>query len=367
MKAAVAVAVGVVVVAGLAAVTGASASGPAAPLPSCSYPSTGSISNRQVITYTACRFDRIEELLAPAPSPSPSPTATASPSPSPTPTVTPTVSPSPTPTSSPPPTGFPNAANTGVPAGVTLAPYTGPCTFRASDPAVVVIDGKNVAAACGEVISYTPLDLTIRNSIVPRVEVTYANQSLTITDSEVRAGDWYDGALWGHDINATRVEVTGGQHSVHCMDRCTITDSWLHGQSNPDGGSSHNNAFLSNGGTGMVLRGNTLHCDAILNNTDGGCTADVALFGDFDYITDVLVEGNLLKANNSSISYCAYGGWSPSKPYTEATYVRFIDNVFERGANGKCGVYGPATGFEPSGTGNVWSGNVWDDGGTVNY
>jgi len=228
-----------------------------------------------------------------------------------------------------------------------------------------VIDGKDVRAACGELVAYHPFALTIRNSRVPRVEVTGSGQSLDIRDSEVVAGSWSDGALWGSGITATRVEVTGGQHSVHCMDNCTIVDSWLHDQHNPDGGSAHTNAFLTNGGEGMVLRHNTLHCDSILNRTDGGCTADVSLFGDFGPVRDVLVEGNLLKANDSSISYCAYGGYSPSKPYPIATQIRFIDNVFERGPNRRCGVYGPVTSFQTSATGNEWRGNVWDSGEPV--
>ena len=78
----------------------------------------------------------------------------------------------------------------------------------------------------------------------------------------------------------------------------------------------------------------------------------------------MLVERNLLKANDSSISYCAYGGAKGSKPYG-ATNVRFINNVFERGANRRCGVYGPATGFQASAAGNEWRGNVWDSGEPV--
>ena len=200
---------------------------------------------------------------------------------------------------------------------------------------------------------------------MPRIETTASGTSVDISDSEVRAGAWSDGALWGSNIKATRVEVTGGQHSVHCQDSCTIVDSWLHGQHNPDGGSYHTNAFLTNGGTGMVLRHNTLHCDSILNSTDGGCTADVSLFGDFEPVTDVLVEGNLLKANNSSISYCAYGGYQPSKRYPNSTQIRYLDNTFERGANGKCGVYGPVTSFDSTAAGNVWSGNRFEDGTAI--
>lgn len=253
---------------------------------------------------------------------------------------------------------WPNADNTGVPKGTALTKYTGPCFIKDT----VKIDAVDATEACLALLIRAP-NVEITRSKVPRIDVTDDKVgSVTISDSSVLGGDWVGGTLWGNNITARRVNVTGGQHSVHCSYNCTVEDSWLHDQHNPAGGSSHNNAFLSNGGSKMVVRHNTLHCTAILNSTGGGCTADLSLFGDFDNITDVLVENNLMKANDSSISYCAYGGESTGKPYPLATQVRFIDNIFERGPNGKCGVYGAITSFDSSASGNVWKNNKWDDG-----
>ena len=71
----------------------------------------------------------------------------------------------------------------------------------------------------------------------------------------------------------------------------------------------------------------------------------------------------------SGSAYCAYGGATPDKPYsgdpTNATNQKFTNNVFQRGANGKCGTYGPVTSFNKNGAGNVWSSNVWDNGAAV--
>ena len=39
--------------------------------------------------------------------------------------------------------------------------------------------------------------------------------------------------------------------------------------------------------------------------------------------------------------------------------------MFQRGANRKCGSYGAVTSFDKNRTGNVWSGNMWDDGTAV--
>jgi hypothetical protein len=273
-----------------------------------------------------------------------------------------TPTPTPTPTT-PPPGGWPGPDNTGVPAGTTLAPYTGPCTIRSA----VTISGADVLAKCSDALVIQTTGVVIDKSLVPGVWSIYGDgdSSVTITDSDVRAGSVSTAGLWGYNITARRVDVTGGQHSFQCNNNCEVTDSWLHDQYNPNGGSYHNNAFISNGGSNMVIRHNTLHCTAILNNTDGGCSGDLSLFGDFDPIDNVTIDNNFLRANNSSISYCLYGGASSSKPY-QASNVRVTNNVFERGANRKCGVYGPVTSFDRNAAGNQWSGNVWDSGEAVN-
>jgi len=256
---------------------------------------------------------------------------------------------------------WPYAGNTGVPAGTSLTTYSGPCSIFSD----TVIQDKIVNCALQ---MYSDASLTIRRSIVNGfIENTYTSGvgKLVVEDSEIRAGAWSGGALWGSSITLTRTEATGGQHSVHCESDCTVTDSWLHSQYNPDGGSYHNNAFLSNGGTNMSLRHNTLHCTAILNATDGGCTGDLTLLGDFDTISYVNAESNLFMANNSSIPYCTYGGYTPGKPFPNGHHIAYRNNVFQRGVNGKCGVYGAVTSFNPSATGNVWTGNIWSDGSTL--
>ena len=68
---------------------------------------------------------------------------------------------------------------------------------------------------------------------------------------------------------------------------------------------------------------------------------------------------------------CAYGGSAGddgSKPYGHlAANIRFIDNVFVRGPSGMCGNLGAVASFDPTRPGNVWEGNTWDDGTTINY
>lgn len=254
---------------------------------------------------------------------------------------------------------FPNASNTGVPAGVTLSPYAGPMTVTTPG---TVIEGKLVK---GDLLIQAD-DVTVTKSRIEGRLSSDAGGSVTVEDSEIDGGDqeMFPSVSFS-DITLRRVDVTGGQHSVQCSENCTVVDSWLHDQYLPAHSAGHVNAFISNGGTHMVLRHNTLHCTVPLTPQDGGCTADLSLFGDFGPISDVTVDHNLFKSNNVSMSYCTQAGYSPGKPYgSHPAGVRYTNNVFERGGNGKCGVYGPVTSFLDT-DGNTWTGNTWQDGKPV--
>ncbi|GAA4710708.1 hypothetical protein [Nocardioides conyzicola] len=257
---------------------------------------------------------------------------------------------------------WPGKHNTGVPAGLKLRAYTGSCTI--TRPTTII--GVDATRRCDAILVRAP-GVEIRRSLLPRVDATDGGDSaVTLIRSTVDGGRWSDGAIWGYNITARRVEVTGAQHSFHCAGNCRVIRSWLHAQYNPAGESYHNNAFISNGGSRMVLRHNRLACTPQVNSTDGGCTADLSLFGDFDPIRHVRVIHNLFVANSTGISYCMHAGYNPDKPHgDDPSYVVVKDNVFQRGTNRKCGVWGPVTSFRRSGVGNEWTGNRWEDGRVV--
>ena len=255
---------------------------------------------------------------------------------------------------------WPDESSTGVPASVTPTKYTGKCTLKAADVGpTMVLDGVD-ATSCG-ILAIYDVAVEIKNSVVPVIDRTNDDGSVNIHDSEARGGDWTDGVLWGSNITATRVEVTGGQHSVHCESNCTIVDSWLHAQVAPAGSATHNNAFISNGGKTMVVRHDSLFCSPADNGAGGGCTADASIFGDFEALSDITFDQNLFLATPSG-GYCGTFGYNPSKTYgTNPTNIYVTGNVFQKGANGKCGVYGPNTSYLDA-NGNTWTGNTWDDG-----
>jgi hypothetical protein len=257
---------------------------------------------------------------------------------------------------------WPNASNAGIPAGTSLGTYTGGCTIYTSQ----TIDAKDIKTACddGFGIASTAV-VTITNSRLPNTDVA-ETASLTVSDSKFDAGDQLNFAGLGvYNFTATRIEVIGGQHSTQCAANCTITDSFLHDQRNPMPLTPHNNPFISNGGHDMILTHNTLWCEPVVNANDGGCSSDLSLFGDFEIIDDVLVQRNLMVSNGDNIPYCTYGGSAIGKPFPAGTNIRYIDNIFQKGTTGTCGVYGAATSFNGTYTGNVWTNNKYDDGTTV--
>lgn len=300
---------------------------------------------------------------SPSATPTASPSATATPSP----TVAPTTTPPATTTSAPPPAGFPGASSTGVPAGVTLTAYTGPCAITVPG---TIIDAKTIN--CDLAIRASGVEIR-RSRVNGTVETGTANagpgRSVTVSDSEITCapsrtcvGESY--------FTLLRANVHGGNRMAHCYAYCTIRDSWLHGV-RLAGNQDHASGMRA--GQNTVIVHNTLACDVADTPQGGGCSADLTMYPDFEPIHDVLVQGNQFV--NTPGYFCAYGGWEPSKPYnsdpTNATNIKYLGNTWQRGPSRRCGGPSdggaPITSFRPERSGNQFdAANVWaPDGARV--
>jgi hypothetical protein len=261
-----------------------------------------------------------------------------------------------------------------VPAGTTLTTYTGSLSLACG----TVIDSKTVngnvtvAGYNGTVSSATPC-VVIKNSKINGVVLAGDQPGrtgpLVLTDDEVNAPtNSVRSSVVGTNFYLWRVNVhNGAQAAIQCAGYCAVHDSWTHDLYRS--GATHYDGVLSNGTAGhpLVIDHDSLGCFfyASASGATGACSADVGLFGDFSAISYVSVTRTLLLAstpvNGPSVGYCLYGGSEPSKPYPIATNVVVTNNVFKRGGSGKCGDYGPVADWQYN-TGDVWSGNVWDDG-----
>ncbi len=274
-----------------------------------------------------------------------------------TPVIAVTPDSTPTPTRSARAPGFPGPDTTGVPEGTGLRRYDGPCTIET--PATAIVDSE---VQCDRLIIHGA-GVTIARSRLNIVDVDFAGASVTIEDSEIRGGS--RGAAVGFgSLTLRRVEVTGGDTSVLCGSDCLIEDSWLHDQVPPEG-DEHLNGYLSNGGTQVVVRHNTIECTPADNDLGGGCSGDAQIYGDFDTLSDYTFEDNLFKATPGG--FCTSFGYDPPKKFGDRPReITVTNNTYERGPAGTCGTYGPATSYRP-GQGNRWKNNTWVGGESLDH
>lgn len=296
---------------------------------------------------------------------------TQSSSPSPAPSPNPPPSPSPNP-SSPSCNGqthvaggfdgmggcWPGPDNTGVPDGTVLSTYSGPTTFSSG---TTTIDSKLIY---DDLVVTGTGNLIVKNSkMIAHFDADTASGTLTIIDSEIDGTSWVGATVGFQNVTILRSNIYGSQHSVLCGDNCSVTDSWLHDQYEHNG--DHNNAYISNGGSNVTLRHNTLHCTPS-GSIGGGCSSNASFFGDFATIANVTIDSNLLLSTPSG-GYCAYLGHDPGKPFgSNPSNVKVMNNYFQKGTSGKCGSNAAVTSFLNA-NGNVFTGNKFTDGMQVSY
>ena len=290
--------------------------------------------------------------------------------PTPAPSVGLTTPPTLSPTSTPSSSGgvvvlgrsFPSAATTGVPAGTALTTYTGDCTIQTDN---VVIDAKTINCDMRILAQGVKITRSVLNGHIYS-DSDYFNGSFSMTDSEVRMPQSTGTGVGDVNFTLTRVEVVGGSRSVNCAAACTVQDSYLHAQYTDPRGIDHESAIRM--GSTSTIRHNHIACDATPVPPDAGCSAALTGYGDFAIVQKNTIDNNLIDGGPAgSVGYCAYGGSTTGKPYsTGVNNIAFTNNIFRRGPNGKCGIWGPITSFDSKAPGNVWTNNLWDtDGATV--
>jgi len=268
------------------------------------------------------------DFTAGGPSPSPSGSASALPS----------VSPSPSPTD--PPAGFPDATNTGVPAGTALTVVTGNQVY--STPGQVV-DGKDIRG-CVEVRAP---GVVIKNSkvsgacfyAVASFDGAFTGARLTVQDSEVDCANTTGTAFSDSLLDAVRVNIHGCENGFDILHDVTVRDSWVHNlyatpESHTDG------AQLNDGATNVTFDHNNI--DPLTDATSAIISPRASVGG----ASNVLIQNNLLGGGAYTL-YCVQGG--------AGTNYRVLNNRFRRDF---------AFGAWTDCTDETVSGNVYDSDGT---
>lgn len=255
---------------------------------------------------------------------------------------------------------WPGPATTG-PNPAPGAIYPAPSGSRYVFDADTVIDGKIVN---GDMLIRKGT-VTLRNSVMNGTVEVQAPGAIVVDKSEVRGGDWVGATFAGPNITIQNSEITGTPTVVNCSGNCQMTNTYSHDPWYFTDWDQHSSAFATNGGTGMTVRHNTVWCNIKVNPVGGGCTGDLALQSDFANVVNVTIDRNLFPVTPSG-SYCITLGYWPTKPYKNPSGIVVTNNVFGKGSNGRCGVYGTSDAYSASAPGNVWSGNVFSDGTIAN-
>jgi hypothetical protein len=267
--------------------------------------------------------------------------------------------------------GFPDATNTGVPAGLTLRRVPGQVSHGPGwyfDPRGSVRVTGNGAVLQGLYIPYnvsvTASRVTIRDDRIvvsgDRFGVSLRHtHRVTIENTDIYSpyagpnrlmvgikdvyGDSTGLSVLRDDIwhTATGVQVESGLVAgcyIHAM-------GYRHGD--------HVNGITSNGGNTalLVIRGNTVFNHR--HQTDA-----ISLFEDFGIQANRIIAGNLLAGGG----YTIYGGQKPGGP---AEYnVHITGNLFSQLYYRRGGYYGHVAYFNRNGRNDRWAGNAWSGNAT---
>lgn len=272
------------------------------------------------------------------------------PAPAPDPTPDPTPVPDPTPTPVPvPSTGFPDATNTGVPAGVVLTPYTGPA--RITTP--TVIDGKHITVPL--VITASAGTVTIKNSLLASdgywLILNDEGAKLTVTDCELdglgnRSGD---SAVAGYNKTIRRCNIHSTVDGLKIGSNDAVEDSYIHDLVVT--ADSHNDGVQSLGSDNVVIRHNTI----VLK--EGATSAILLSTGSADSMKHIRIEDNLLGGG----AFTVYGGYEAGRDtLSKVSDVVITGNRITTSIHARGGAYGPFTSVDSPAV--TMSGNVWHDG-----
>ena len=267
--------------------------------------------------------------------------------------------------------GYPDATNTGVPAGTALKSVPGQVSsgpgwhYNAATNAVIVtvngtvlsglsipdnltIDASNVTVkdvqvvtggAFGISLTHTT-GVTIENSVISGQNSTTGRVNEAIDDVY---GDSTGMVIKDNNISLFRIAV---QVSTGLVDGNYIHDpGYIAGD--------HTNGVVTNGGTEpLVIENNTIF------NSQGQTDAisvDPATAG--TSVANKTIENNFLAGGG----YAIYGGDGQANTTTSNIVIK--GNRFGQLYYPKSGQFGPVAYFTSTGTGNLWSGNYWDTTG----
>ena len=273
--------------------------------------------------------------------------------------------------------GYPDATNTGPPAGISLRSVPGdvsggPGWSTDGDGNVDVtgegavfsgysVHGSVNVSGSGAVIEDDVISNSGDDTSGDGVNLTGNPSNVTIEHVTISS----PGGANGAGIFAGIKDINGEAMGTRVLDNNIadastgiqlyiglIEGNYVH-DITPSDPSSHLNGTTSNGSTTPL----TIEHNTVFN--PNGQTDAISLFEDFGVEANVLITNNLVAGGG----YAVYGGQNAGGP--QAYNIRITDNRFSTIYYPQCGAFGYITAFDDSAPGNDWSGNIWDTTGAL--
>jgi hypothetical protein len=232
--------------------------------------------------------------------------------------------------------GYPDATNTGVPAGTALTVHNGDLEITTAGQVVSNVDVRGC-------ITVKAPNVTIRRSKVTCTDnygigsfsEVYSGGGLLVEDVEVDCANSGATAIGYYGLTARRVNLHGCENGFDIDNTTTVVDSYLHDMRPTDTG--HTDGIQLAGGSNIVIRHNTIF-------NPGGTSA---IISNPNKNSNVTIEANLLGGGAYTL-YC---------PRDSSTNFRVINNRFSTLFSAKGGTYGPWDECQKVAENR---GNVWD-------
>jgi len=230
--------------------------------------------------------------------------------------------------------GFPDAANTGVPAGVSLKSMTGELTIN---KAGTIVDGINLV---GKIVVNAD-NVTIKRSRITapknlpnegRDTFTVIQQSTSASNLKLQNCEMYGSGIVYRALTAfnsvtmTRCETRNTGHGAEVGSNYTIEDNWMHASTDGPDHNWHVDGVISAGGTNGLIAHNNIEL------TGGSMTGTIDLGSSIEQIHNVIIRDNLLSGG----SYCVY----IENKGNAISGIQALNNRFSTRDYPKVGLYG---------------------------
>jgi hypothetical protein len=252
--------------------------------------------------------------------------------------------------------GYPDATNSGVPAGTQLTPKSGNITANVAGQTISNIDLTN-----GTIV-VTANNVTIKNSRITTgngqlngtsaVDIKPGVTGTLVEDTTMQGSNCSTGSLFAGVMNES------GDQQTLLRDYATCIDDILHGSGTIKDSYSIDNANIPNdhyepvaydGGDGSI----TIVHNTLLNPHDQTAAVFVTCY--FGPVTTQTIDNNLMAGGD----YVIYGPEGNGACNSQTGHQEVMGNRFSKVYFPAGGQYGIDAYFQSNNT--TWSGNYWDE------